>query len=88
MKIWGGGEEVLMPNVTMTIDDELLKKAKKIAIDRNSTISELFREYLTDLTRREDLHREYVADELDRLFAASSASSYGISIPRDDLHER
>ena len=28
------------------------------------------------------------SEELDRLFAASSASSYGISIPRDDLHER
>lgn len=82
------GPDVVMPNVTMTINDELLKKAKKIAIDRDSTISELFREYLTDLTRREDLHREYAAEELDRLFAASTASSYGISIPRDDLHER
>jgi len=72
----------------MTIDDELLKKAKKIAVDRNSTISELFREYLTELTRREALHREQVSDELDNLFAASSASSYGVSISRDDLHER
>ena len=76
-----------MPNVTMTIDDELLKRQKK-SPSIESHHFELFREYLTDLTRREDLHREYIAEELDRLFAASSASSYGLSIPRDDLHER
>lgn len=38
-----------MPNVTMSIDETLLKKAKKFAVDQDSTISDLFRSFLTDL---------------------------------------
>jgi len=77
-----------MPNVTMSIDEDLLKAARKIAIDRNMTISDLFRLYLDDLVRTEQLKREYVADELERLFKKSTASSGNSTWTRDSLHER
>jgi hypothetical protein len=77
-----------MANVTMSIDEELLKKARKIAVDMDTTISDLFRSFLADLTSREGSRREFLADELDRLFEKSSASSNGVSWTRDDLHER
>jgi len=77
-----------MPNVTMSIDEELLKKAKKIAIDQDTTISELFRSYLDELTRTDAIRREYTADALDQLFEKSTASSQGATWTRDSLHER
>jgi len=77
-----------MPNVTMSIDDDLLKQARKIAIDRETTISELFRSYLEDLSRNETMRREYVASELDHLFGKSNASSSGAIWTRDSLYER
>ena len=77
-----------MPNVTMSVDEGLLKEARKIAIDRDTNVSELFRDYLTELTEREKVRREYLATSLDSLFAASTAASYSEVISRDELHER
>ncbi len=77
-----------MVNVTMSIDEELLKRAKKIAIDMETTISDLFRNFLAEITSRDGSRREFVANELDRLFEKSAASSGGISWTRDDLHDR
>ncbi len=77
-----------MPNVTMSIDEDLLKTARKIAIDRDTTVSDLFRSYLGELVRNETIRRKYVADELDRLFDKSTASSSGEVWTRDSLHER
>jgi len=77
-----------MPAVKMKIDDNLLKKTRKIAIDRDTTAPEMFRDYLSDLARREEARREFLADELDRLFAASCAASHGQLPMKDELHER
>ncbi len=77
-----------MPNVTMSIDKELLKKARKIAIDLDTNLSDLFRSFLSDLARREGSRREFLADELDKLFQKSTASSQGSSWTREDLHDR
>ncbi len=77
-----------MPNVTMSIDAELLKRARKIAIDQDTTVSDLFRTYLDELTRTESIRREFVADEMDRLFAKSEATSGGATWTRESLHER
>jgi len=76
-----------MPNVTMNIDEELLRSARKIAIDRDTTVSDLFRSYLIGLVQTESIRREYVANELDRLFEKSTASSEGMAWTRDSLHE-
>ena len=77
-----------MSNVTMSIDDELLKKVRKIAVDQDSTLSEMYRIYLSELARKEDIRLGFIAKELDRLFAQSTASSAGQKWNRDDLHER
>ncbi len=77
-----------MPNVTMSIDEALLKKAKKFAFDQDSTISDLFRVFLTDLARRDDCRREFIAEELDQLFEKSQAASGKKTWTRESLHER
>ncbi len=77
-----------MPNVTMTIDNDLLKQARKIAIDKETTLTGLIREYLRDLVEKDELRRKIAAYELEKLFAASKAVVGPKSWRRDDLHER
>jgi Arc/MetJ-type ribon-helix-helix transcriptional regulator len=77
-----------MTNVTMSIDDSLLKRARKAAIERDANLSDLFRAFLRELVGREEAKRAYLADELDKLFGESAASSQGVRWTKDELHER
>jgi len=80
--------EVGMANVTMSIDDALLKRARKIAVERDSTLSDMYRSFLDELVRQEEVRRSFIAQELDALFGQSQASSGGRTWTRDELHER
>jgi len=75
-------------NITMAIDADLLKKARKIAIDKNSTLSELVRNYLYRLVEQEDINKEEVVSELSKLFDHSNARIGEKNWMRDDLYER
>jgi hypothetical protein len=77
-----------MANITMSIDDNLLKRARKAAIDRDSSLSDLFRAFLGQLVEREEAKRAFMAEELDKLFETSTAASQGRRWTRDELHER
>lgn len=57
-----------MANVTMSIDDNLLKRARKIAVDRDSSLSEMFRSLLDELVKQEEVRLSFIAAELDSLF--------------------
>ena len=35
-----------MPNITLNVEEEVIKKVRKIAIDRNTTLTAMVREYL------------------------------------------
>lgn len=39
-------------NVTLKLDDELLKKAKVLAAERDSSVSQMLSEYLSDMIAR------------------------------------
>ena len=77
-----------MSNVTISIDDGLLKKAKKIAIDRDTSFNGLVRGYVEELVRKDELRKRLQIEELDRLFAESRAKVGKKSWTREELHER
>jgi len=77
-----------MANVTINIDDSLLKRAKKIAIDRETSFNGLVRDYVESLVAREERRRELQIEELDRLFEESTAVVGPVTWTRDELHER
>ena len=41
-----------MQNLTLAIDDELLKEARKLAIDRDTTVNQMVREFLESIVRQ------------------------------------
>lgn len=77
-----------MSNITMSVDSELVREARKIAIDRNSSLNELVRQFLVDMVTKETMKREMIADELNRLFQQAQARVGPLTWSREDLHER
>ena len=77
-----------MANLTMAIDDEILKKARKIAIENDTSLTGLIRIYLNDLIQKEELKREIAVMELSSLFESSTARIGNRRWHREDLHER
>ena len=76
-----------MKNITVTVDDEIYRRARVKAAEMDSSISALFKEFLLQLTngesdfdRRKRLERETIAAIRD----FSAADRLG----RDELHER
>ena len=77
-----------MPNLTLSIDEATLKKARKRAIDKDRSLTSLVREYLQKLADEEDLNRAAVAAELMRAFETADIVVGPRRWTRDDLHER
>lgn len=77
-----------MSNITMTLDDEIIKKVKRIAIEKNTTLTGLVRDYLTRIAKREDQRTEDVITQLGKIMNAADAEVGKITWTRDELHER
>jgi len=42
-----------MPNITLSVDVDIIKKVRKIAIDKNTTLTAMIREFLTSVAARD-----------------------------------
>jgi len=76
-------------NVTLSLPRSVLRKAKKIAIDQDLSLSGLMVELLTELVERED---QYASSERQYLALLEQDTDLGtdglIGWTRADLHER
>ena len=78
----------MIKNVTLAIDEDLIKKARKIAEDRNTTVTGLIRTYLQQLVEREERCKEESISELRDIFDRSQAVIGEKKWVREDLYER
>jgi Arc/MetJ family transcription regulator len=76
-----------MANLTITIDDEALKKARLRALEQGTSVNALLRNFLESYAGVHDRQKRAARVILD-LASRSSARSGGVSWSRDDLHER
>jgi Family of unknown function (DUF6364) len=77
-----------MPNITLSVDDEVIRKVRKLAIDRRTTLTELVRSYLNKLAEEDALQRELHAEGLEEGFTRCSRAIGQRRWTRDELHER
>lgn len=76
-------------HVTLSLPKDLLRKARILAIERNTSLSELIAQALTELTSAADAYAAAEERSLLRLANAPDLGGYGqLSWSRDDLHER
>lgn len=77
-------------NITLSLPDELVKRVRKIAVDRDTTLTGLIRVYLMEIARLDSAagrkRREH--DALDRTFEQFQYNVGKRTWKRQDLHER
>jgi hypothetical protein len=73
-------------NITLSVDEEVVQKARHRAEAIGTSVNQLVREYLEQLAGRSDPNAD--AEEFERLSRASQGDSHGWKFNREELHER
>lgn len=74
-------------NLTLTIDEGVLREARKIALDRNTSVNQIVREFLEQLVSEKDTRKE-AARKIEEFWRTHSIEVGPITWTRDDLHDR
>ena len=74
--------------ITLSIDEDVVKKVRKIAIDKNTTLTAMVRDYLTSIAGSDAAAREVDADRLMETFEKVSRDMGPRTWTREDLYDR
>ena len=77
-------------NITLSLDDKLVKDVRKIAVERDTTLSGLVRDYLEKLALENAAsgRKRREREALERSFAQVRIKVRKRNWKREDLHER
>lgn len=76
-------------NVTIAVPKEILKKAKHIAVNRQTSLSRLLAEALEDIVERDDAYKKAKDRQLASMKKGFNLGTKGkITWKREDLHAR
>ena len=78
---------MLVKNVTIALDEAILRDARRIAAERSTSLNSLIREFLERLTLRESQSRT-ARQRIAQLCRDSKAEVGELTWTRDALHER
>ena len=73
-------------NLTLSIDGRLLEEAREVARSMGTSVNQIVREHLEQLTSRDEAERD--VEELRRLSAQAEGRSRGWKFDREEIHER
>lgn len=76
-----------MTNLTLALDEDLLRQARKAALDRDTTVNALVRGYLADLVQQRD-QRQAALARLSRAMKSERLEVGARTWKRADLYER
>ncbi len=72
-----------MANLTLSIDDDLLKQARRIALDQDTSVNQLVRDYLEQIVHGKS------GKEKARRFLLTTRFAYDPTpLDRDSIYER
>jgi len=77
---------ILIMNLTLSVDEEVLGKARRKAEALGTSVNQLVREYLEQVAGKADPKQG--ADEFVRLSRMSKGNSQGWKFDREEAHER
>ena len=73
-------------NVTLSVDDEVIRQARRHAEALGTSVNQLVREYLASLAGKTDSEAD--ALEFERLSRLAQGNRHGWKFNREELHER
>jgi Family of unknown function (DUF6364) len=73
-------------NLTLSVDDETVRLARKRAEALGTSVNQMVREYLEQLAGKSDAEAD--ADEFIRLSLEAHGNSNGWKFNREEIHER
>lgn len=73
-------------NITLSVDDEVIRAARRRADALGTSVNQLVREYLKDLAGGNGSEAD--AAEFERLSRLAHGNSGGWKFNRDEIHER
>lgn len=76
-----------MANLTVALDDELLRRARIRALQQGTSVNALVRDYLTAFADQREVQIKALEEVLE-IAANSKASSGGRRWSRDELYDR
>ena len=74
-------------NITLSIDEAIVKKVRKIAIDRDTTLNAMVRDYLTSVAESDAVVRKEQADALMASTERLARDMGPRGWTRDDLYD-
>ena len=77
-----------MPNITLSVDEEIVKKVRKIAVDKNTTLTAMIREFLQSIADSDAAEKKQAIKKLQQSFRDLSRDMGPRIWTRDDLYER
>ncbi len=76
-------------NITLALPKDLVRKAKLIAVERQTSVSGLLREFLAEAVAQEDRYAKARGRHLEALRRGADLGTRGtIRWTREELHER
>ncbi len=77
-----------MSNITLSVDDEVIRRVRKIAINKNTTLTQMVRDFLTSVATRGAAQRMQAVRRLETSFEEFSRDMGKRDWSREELHER
>jgi hypothetical protein len=74
-------------NLTLTVDADVLKAARKVALDRDTSVNQMVRDYLAQVAG-DTGERTSAREDLKNFFRTSRYKIGKRTWTRDELHER
>jgi metal-responsive CopG/Arc/MetJ family transcriptional regulator len=73
-------------NLTLSVDERLVKEAREVASSMGKSLNQLIREYLEELTAQYDTQHDI--EEMKRLSTTGRGRSRGWRFNREEIHQR
>jgi hypothetical protein len=77
-----------MKNITLSINPDTVKKVRRIALERDTSLAAMVREFLEQLAATEDARQDLAIKDLEKSFRKLSRRVGKRDWSRDELHER
>ena len=78
---------LIMGNITLTVDEEVVKKVRRIALEKDTTLTALVRDYLNQMANSIDARQLQDSETLRKTFRQLSRPMGKRDWKRDDLYE-